>query len=53
MKYHLRLNLEWDIDVPDTITEDSDILEELGDRIYENNETVENIFWEGIEIEKK
>lgn len=52
-KYKLKLELEFDIEAPNDITEESDILDILADQIALNNETVENIFWEGIVVEAK
>lgn len=52
MKYRLHLNLSWEVEVPDEVTNSEDILDELAERFYASNETVENIFWEGIEVEE-
>lgn len=54
-KYQLLLNLEFYVDVPegDTVEEqldDGEILDLLADQIALNNETVENLFWDGIEV---
>lgn len=47
-KYHLRLELEWDVEAID----EESALVELEERICRNNEVVGNIFWDGIEIEE-
>lgn len=54
-KYKLSLDLEFHVDVPegDTVEEqldDGEILDLLADQIALNNETVENIFWDGMEV---
>ena len=50
--YKLKLDLEFEVDAPDSVTEDSEILDILSEQIALNNETVENIFWESIEVEE-
>lgn len=54
MKYKLRLNLEWEIEGPDddgdTDITRNEVLEVLNDLIISGNETVDNLFWEGIEV---
>lgn len=46
MRYELTLNLSWEIDAKDP----TDAMYKLADIIAYNNETVENIFWDSIEI---
>jgi hypothetical protein len=58
-KYKLSLELEWILDVPELdgvdISEvdlENELLDLLHERIIMGNETVENLFWEGIEVKK-
>jgi len=58
-KYKLTLNLEWELELPAEIDFDlnevdveNELLDILNEKIALNNETVENLFWEGIEIKK-
>lgn len=59
MKYKLTLNLEWILDVPELdgvdtneIDLENELLEILNDQIINGNETVDNLFWEGIEVKR-
>jgi len=49
--YRVTLDLEWEIEAPVDAT-DEDILDELNELICRNNETVENLFWDGMDIKK-
>ena len=58
-KYKLSLELEWILDVPELdgvdtneVELENELLDVLSERIALNNETVENLFWEGIEVKK-
>lgn len=44
-QYRLHLDLTWEI----IAESEEDALDRLSEQIALNNETVENIFWEGIE----
>jgi len=58
-KYKLSLELEWILDVPELdgvdtneVDLENELLDILSERIALGNETVENLFWEGIEVKK-
>ena len=58
-KYKLSLELEWILDVPELdgvdtneVELENELLDVLSERIALNNETVENLFWEGIEVKR-
>jgi hypothetical protein len=55
-KYKLTLNLEWELEIPDNdlneVDLENELLELLSERIYMANESVETLFWEGIEVER-
>jgi hypothetical protein len=58
-KYKLSLELEWILDVPELdgvdtneVDLENELLDILSERIALSNETVENLFWEGIEVKK-
>ena len=56
-KYKLTLNLEWELELPsevdlNEVDIENELLDILSERIALNNETVENIFWEGMEVKR-
>ena len=55
MRYKLKLNLEWMVEDDDVLLDDDELRnllqDKLNDEIMSNNETVDNIFWEGMEVE--
>lgn len=55
MKYKLKLNLEWEVEDDDVLLDEDELrnllLDKLDERIIYCNETVENLFWEGVEVE--
>jgi hypothetical protein len=58
-KYKLSLELEWILDVPELdgvdtneVDLENELLDMLSERIALGNETVENLFWEGIIVKR-